>query len=169
MSMAGSPVDSVYGDYVTDNYESAECSPVAAGMPDLAFQHMFDQQFRDFSHFVTVKNTFIDGWVEGEEEQPRVVTAKSCPMPKLNLHEEETDASPKLACLLGRLPADASVKARQLAAQYLPTPSPDAMPAYVCPDRVASEMRPMESLVADLRPGGHCTAAPEPEPTPSQQ
>jgi len=133
-------------DYAMMNSESSENSPVDAGMPGFAGfgqpidEQMLTLQFQKFPPVVTVKNTFIDGWAEEDEHGVPMVSAKSCPAPKSHILEEESDAAPpRFACLLGRLPADAPAKAHRLAVQYLPNPSPDAMPAYVWPQRLAAE------------------------------
>merc|ERR1719221_1964339 len=101
-----------------------------------------------------------------------MVTAKSCPAPKSHLHEEEEkDDPPRFACLLGRLPADAPAKAHQLAVRYLPNPSPDALPAYVCPDRLAVDVQTTDHLLAEPCPDGSGGAgaelAPQLDPAPA--
>lgn len=124
--------------------------------PGLTLQHpteglSFAQQFQQCHPFVTVKNTFIDGWASEDEEQGApMMAAKSCPAPKSHAFEDEADEPPnRFACLLGRLPPEQGLKARQLAVQYLSNPSPDALPAYVWPKSLArGEVMP--SVAADL-------------------
>lgn len=144
-------------DCTGEDYAS-ECS---SGLPchQPTDGHMLEWQFQKLPPLVTVKNTFIDGWAEEEEDQGiPMVAAKSCPAPKLHTFQDDADdASPRYSCLLGRLPPDAPVKAHQLAVQYLPNPSPDALPAYVWPQRLAAELQP-----------GIQTSVPEPEPLPKQ-
>lgn len=154
-----------YLDYAMENSESSESSPVDACMTGFtSFEQptdgqIFNWQFQKFPPVVTVKNTFIDGWVEEDEQGVPMVSAKSCPAPKSQILEEENDdPPPRFACLLGRLPADAPAKAHRLAVQYLPNPSPDAMPAYVWPQRLAAEW----CRSADV-------AGQEPDPTPVEQ
>lgn len=124
--------------------------------PGLTFQHpteglRFAYPIQQGHPLVTVKNTFIDGWASEDDEQGvPMMAAKSCPAPKLHAFEDEADEPPnRFACLLGRLPPEQGVKARQLAVQYLSNPSPDALPAYIWPKSFAGEM---PSIAAELQP-----------------
>lgn len=155
MSFAGSPFAAMqasqfpdFSDYVMESYESSECSPGLAFCQQPADSGpSFNWQFQQYPPVVTVKNTFIDGWAEevSDEQGVPMVSAKSCPAPKSHVFlDDDEEPPPRYACLLGRLPADAPAKAHQLAVQYLPNPSPDAMPAYVWPQRLAEELRPSE-------------------------
>lgn len=136
-------VDYDMEDYTMDDYAPSECS---TGFTPVNSEESndFDCQLQKSPPLVTVKNTFIDGWAEDDEDHGiPVVSAKSCPVPKSNTLQDLDDTrTPRFACLLGRLPADAPAKAHRLAVQYLPNPSPDALPAYVWPQRLAAEMRP---------------------------
>lgn len=126
------------------------CGPVEATTDMCSAQHEAFHKWvpQDcIATVVTVKNTFIDGWASEEEEATELLwvsAAKSCPLPKSHQRnfdecaEDQEGGRPHCARLLGRLPADAATKAHQLSVQYLPCPSPDALPARVWPQRLSA-------------------------------
>lgn len=126
---------------------------------------IFERQFQQFPPLVTVKNTFIDGWAEEDDRSPPMVAAKSCPAPASHLSEDDAEVRPHgFACLLGRLPAEQSAKARQLAMQFLPNPAPDALPAYVRPRTLAEKPRPGIAAEAACEPAPQAKATKKPLP-----
>jgi len=156
------------GSFEADNMDYGMMGSESDGTPPgLAFQQqpteglIFGRQFQQFPPLVTVKNTFIDGWAEEDDDRsPPMMAAKSCPAPASHLSEDEAEARPpRFACLLGRLPAEQGAKARQLAAQFLPNPSPDALPAYIWPQSLAEELRPSVAAAPEHEPELQAKAA----------